>query len=120
VGERRVKVGWGGGRWMGEVGDWGLGLEDLRGSRRRSGCLGLAWVCWFVAVRGFFGRGARLLLGNLRYLFDCWVKDFAGPCDCIKDSDGSRPVKKTRIDSTPSANPNSLRVLERVDASKCK
>jgi len=48
------------------------------------------------------------------------VKDFAGPCDCIKDSDGSRPVKKTRIDSTPSANPNSLRVLERVDASKCK
>jgi len=30
-----------------------------------------------------------------------WVKDSAGPCDCIKDSDGSRPVKKTRIDFTP-------------------
>ncbi len=29
------------------------------------------------------------------------VKDSAGPCDCIKDSDGSRPEKKTRIDFTP-------------------
>jgi hypothetical protein len=48
------------------------------------------------------------------------VKDSAGPCDCIKDSDGSRPEKKTQIDLTPSANPDSLCVLERVDASRCK
>ena len=27
------------------------------------------------------------------------VKDSAGPCDCIKDSDGSRPVKKTQMNN---------------------
>ncbi len=48
------------------------------------------------------------------------VKDSAGPCDCIKDSDGSQPIKKTQIDSTLNANLNSLCVLECVDASKCK
>ncbi len=32
---------------------------------------------------------------------DYRVKDSTGPCDCIKDSDGSRPVKKTRIVSMP-------------------
>jgi hypothetical protein len=29
-----------------------------------------------------------------------WVKDSAGPCDCIKDSDGSQSIKKTQIDFT--------------------
>jgi len=53
-------------------------------------------------------------------LFSLRVKDFADPCDCIKDSDDSQFIKKTQIDSTLSANLNSLCVLECVDASKCK
>jgi len=36
-----------------------------------------------------------------RFFEQSRVKDSAGPCDCIKDSDGSRPEKKTRIDFTP-------------------
>jgi hypothetical protein len=38
------------------------------------------------------------------------VKDSAGPCDCIKDSDGSRPVKKTQMNnlSGPVLSPSSL------------
>ena len=27
------------------------------------------------------------------------VKDSAGPCDCIKDSDGSQPIKKTQMNN---------------------
>ncbi len=57
---------------------------------------------------------------QIRLSFHLRVKDSAGPCDCIKDLDGSQPIKKTQIDSTLSANLNSLCVLECVDTSKCK
>jgi len=62
------------------------------------------------------GVSLVVLLGHILL----WVKDFADPCNCIKDSDDSQLIKKTQIDSMLSANLNSLCVLECVDASKCK
>jgi len=41
----------------------------------------------FVAI--LFSTDVRVIL------FERWVKDFTDPCDCIKDSDDSQPVKKT-------------------------
>jgi len=41
------------------------------------------------------------------------VKDSAGPCDCIKDSDGSQPIKKTQMNNLSGSvlSPSSLLLM---------
>lgn len=60
---------------MGERARWGSGRcragGDLRGSRRRFGCLGLAWVWSVCGGLSVFGGGARLVTGYVKVFCTC-------------------------------------------------